>query len=255
MLMMDFVAVSDVHIKEEGDKAAVLFHQFLKHPLTQSSQIIFLLGDIFDLLVGSHKEYIEKFPQTFEALRELLESGKTIYQFEGNHDFHFENLISRLKEDWKIGNDSWIYQTEPKEFQFEGKRFLFAHGDEIEIENPTYQRYRNIIRSRFIKLLANKVVPFSIVNGIGVNASKKSRERNKKRYEDTAVNPVVQDKFRRIFKIEKDKRGLDYLICGHSHCQDLFKDVDQTFYSNNGYFPQTQIFTSFRSGVLEQIKL
>lgn len=250
---MKFVAVSDVHIKVEGDKAECLFHRFLKHPLTHQAESIFLLGDIFDLIVGGHSEYLDAYPQTFELLKNHLKSGKRIYQFEGNHDFHFESLLSFLKNKWELSEDSWTYHTEPMEITIGDKKFLFAHGDEIEIENPSYQRYRKFIRSGLINFLANKVVPFKIVNGIGVWGSRKSRERNVKRYEVQEINTKVQEKFRRIFKLEKETRGLDFLVCGHSHCKDLYNDGG--WYSNNGYFPQTKTFTSFDSGKIEHVYL
>ncbi|MCR9206461.1 MAG: UDP-2,3-diacylglucosamine diphosphatase [Halobacteriovoraceae bacterium] len=253
MLKMKFVAVSDVHIKIEGDKAERLFHQFLQHPLTTQANAIFLLGDIFDLIVGGHKEYLQAYPKTFDLLKKHLKEGKRIYQFEGNHDFHFEALLKYLKKEWELPDDSWTYHTNPMELTIDEKKFLFAHGDEIEIENPTYQRYRKFIRSGVINFLANKVVPFKIVNGIGVRASKKSRERNKKRYEVQEINPVVQDKFRRVFDIEREARNLDFLVCGHSHCKDLYEK--EGWYSNNGYFPQTQTFTSYDSGKINHIKL
>lgn len=240
---MQFVTVSDVHIKEAGDSAEVLFLKFLNHPKTKASQTIFLLGDIFDLIVGGHEEYVEKFPQTFESIKSLLKNGKKIYQFEGNHDFHFKKLIEKLKTQWDVSHESWIYRTEPIELEFSNKKFLFAHGDEIEIENPSYQRYRKLIRSGLINFLANNIVPFEVVNAIGVSASKKSRQRNEKRYSTAASDEKVRNKFRRVWAIERDKRKLDYLICGHSHCLDLFEEKGT--YANNGYFPSTKSFFFF----------
>ena len=124
---------------------------------------------------------------------------------------------------------------------------------EIEIENLNYQIYRKIIRSLPIKFLANYVVPYRIVNNIGVNASEKSRNRNVKRYSSQENDEKIREKFRKVFRIEKEKRGFDILVCGHSHCRDFF--VEDGVYSNNGYFPITKAFTCFKDGKVFQEEL
>ena len=248
---MKFVAISDVHIKKEGDKAEILFHQFLKHPLTLSADIIFLLGDIFDLMVGGHKEYLQDFPKTFELIRSVLETEKKIYYFEGNHDFHWESLFYYLRKEWNIDSESFVYYKKPLEIDIDDRRILFAHGDEIELDNKPYQQYRKIIRSKLVDFLTNKIFSYKIVSGVGEKASKKSREINTERYADK--NTLLQKKFRKIFRDEKNKRGIDHLVCGHSHCLDLYEEAG--FYSNNGFFPHTKTFTSYKDGKFSHVKL
>lgn len=249
---MKFVCISDVHIKEPGDLASQLFLDFLKSSQTQSSEKIYLLGDIFDLVVGGQSPYLEKYNQIFNELADLVKGGKKIVMFEGNHDFHFKKLITLACAKWNLPEASWEYRTEPLKIEVNGEATLLAHGDEIEIENEGYQRYRRIIRSFPINFLANYVVPHFIVDKIGTNASKKSRERNIERYGNDN-NDQVREKFHRVFKNTQNEFGVKNLICGHSHCKDYWKS--DGVYCNNGYFPKTRTFTYCSGESLELVTL
>ena len=240
---MKFVTISDVHIKVPGDRASQKFIQFLKTSDVQEADYIFLLGDIFDLLVGNGYQVETRYSDIFKELRSLLEQGKRIVQYEGNHDFHFEGLIKSLLAKWKIESDHWKYEVEPKVHTFNGRKVLFCHGDEIEIGNLSYKFYRLWIRSFFIKLLANYVVPAKWVQAIGDRASRKSRERNNHRYDHEAMNEKVRPLFRESAKLAGLKYQADMVICGHSHCKDDY--TGEVHYLNNGYFPNTESYISF----------
>ncbi|MCF8058158.1 MAG: UDP-2,3-diacylglucosamine diphosphatase [Bacteriovoracaceae bacterium] len=249
-MLMKFVCISDVHIKEPEDLATTLFLAFLRSPQTKESQIIFLLGDIFDLLVGGHQEYFEKHSVVFEELIGLIQAGKKIVQFEGNHDFHFKKLVKMILAEKGIPEQNWSYKHKPLVLDINGNRTLFAHGDEIEIENINYKIYKTFIRSLLIKVLANHIVPFHVVDNIGKNASKKSRERNVKSYSDMSNNHV-KDKFRRSFLFAQKKYKVRDVICGHSHCLDNYNK--NGLYLNNGFFPGTRTFTFFNGFEYSQV--
>ena len=93
---MKFSAISDVHVKTSGDPAEVLLLSFLRNEDVQSSDIIFLLGDIFDLMIGPHSQYFVRFQNFFQEIRRLLLKGKKICYVEGNHDFHIKNLYKKF---------------------------------------------------------------------------------------------------------------------------------------------------------------
>jgi len=248
---MKFVSISDVHIKAPGDKAETLFFQFLESEETRRADYIFLLGDIFDLLVGTGHEVEERYSKLFKKIKALLNSGKQIIQYEGNHDFHFHNLIKRLCQRWGISPEKWRYLEKPTLFNFNDKEILFCHGDEIEIGNLGYKFYRFWIRSFPIHFLANYVVPGKWVQAIGDNASQKSRERNNDRYNENVMNKQVMPKFRESAKLAARKYHASVVICGHSHCLDAYEG-DELYYYNNGYFPITH---SFITGGEEGIKI
>lgn len=249
---MQFVTISDVHIKEPGDEQEDLFLSFLSSEQVKKSQEIYLLGDIFDLVVGGHVDYYQKYSKVFKKLADLCGEGKKIIQFEGNHDFHFPSLIKHIRDQFNLNPDSWIYVKEPMVKEITGRRILFAHGDEIEIENLSYNIYKTFIRSKPINFLANSVVPFEVVDGIGKYLSRKSRRRNNKRYSDELIE-FIRDKFRRTFKKAQKDYQVEDVICGHSHCLDHF--IDEGQYLNNGYFPATKTFNYFDGNQYHQIRL
>ena len=76
---MKISTISDVHIKDAGDEKSKKIISFFCHPLVQDSDIIFLLGDIFDLMVGPFKEYRSKYKDVFDKMKELIIQGKKTF--------------------------------------------------------------------------------------------------------------------------------------------------------------------------------
>ena len=75
---MKFAAISDVHIKRAGDPAEVLLLAFLRNPDVQSSDVIFLLGDIFDLMIGPHTQYFVRYQAYFDEIKKLIKEYATL---------------------------------------------------------------------------------------------------------------------------------------------------------------------------------
>ena len=87
---------SDLHIKSPGDDATKLFVAFCKSSEVQDSDTVILLGDMFDILIGEHKQYLQKYETFFSHLIQLLNSDKKIVFLEGNHDFHIKRTIEKF---------------------------------------------------------------------------------------------------------------------------------------------------------------
>jgi UDP-2,3-diacylglucosamine hydrolase len=250
---MKFVTISDVHIKEPGDEAEVLFMSFLSSDEVAQSDAIFLLGDIFDLMVGGYLGYRIKFKTVFNKLIGLCMQGKIIYQFEGNHDFHFQKLVEHINEK-ELGEQAWFYINGPYVMKEQGARILFAHGDELELDNPSYQIYRYFIRSRFIRNLADYFCHFGFVEAVGQHLSRKSRKRNNKNYGQKFNQDLIKERFRKSARLAQERFNCSIYVCGHSHCLDQWSDGGINYY-NNGYFPKEKIFFYYDEKVLSPIKL
>lgn len=237
-LAMKIYCVSDVHIKEEEDEASLLFSRFLVR--CQEADVVVLLGDIFDLLVGGGKDWFEIFPKTFAQLQKLAVE-KPVYYLEGNHDFHLTQLFESLKPIKYLKHDLIIKD--------QGKLIRFSHGDDVEIDNPAYERYRKIIKSRFIEMLAEEFVPVKYIQAIGQKASQESAKRSK-RYEVTSEQKrIVSDKFRRSADAYYNKhQKFDVLVCGHSHVKDCWQSELGFCYVNNGYFMAEKSFAVIENG-------
>lgn len=245
--------ISDVHIKKCQDKAYALLMSFFNHPMVKSSGAIYLLGDIFDFMVGRQKEYLELYKNYFHLLGELLNDGKEIHYFQGNHDVHVELNYRDYFRYHHITDHRFIYHDRPLVKRIWGKTFFFAHGDEIEIGNIGYKIYKAILSTPVTKLLAENILSYNLLHYLGESASEASRKRNK-RYDPNLV--------RQSFRMAATKlatKGYDYIICGHSHIKDDYVyhgDRQCHFtYLNNGHALDSNTFIYLDKGQYSFIDL
>lgn len=230
---MKIAAISDVHVKAPHDEADKLLSAFFGHPDVKNSDYIVLLGDIFDLLVGPHDEYLTMYPHLFGRMDELQKSGKRILFFEGNHDVHLEKLFKKI---WK--NNEVVITQNPIIETIEGKKYYFSHGDEHEIDNHSYHRYMKFIRSKPLKFVADYLMPFSVLNFFGERASKISRKKGSKKFDAEGVRA----RFRHGVT-ETTKGQFDFVLGGHSHVKDQFEiPGSHSIYLNNGYALNSRTF-------------
>jgi UDP-2,3-diacylglucosamine hydrolase len=229
---MRVAAISDVHVKIPFDDADKALCAFLTHPQVKKSEYVVLLGDIFDLMCGPHPEYIQKFSHIFDLIDQLRIGGVKVMYFEGNHDVHLE-LLFKLR--WP--NNEVILSQVPIIEEINGKSYYFSHGDEHEIDNINYQKYKSLILSPSLKFIANYVMPYFVLNYLGERASKMSRKRGSKDY----VEDVVKTRFRNGVK-ETTQGRYNFVLGGHSHVKDCFEITENSIYLNNGYALKTKTF-------------
>lgn len=231
MVNMKISAISDVHVKSPGDEADRLLCRFLDHPEVQNSQYVALLGDIFDLMCGPHEAYIQRYQHIFTRLAALQEKGCRIIYVEGNHDVHLEKLFKKV---WK--HNEIVPVQHPIIESIEGKTYYFSHGDEHEIHNEAYQRYIKLIRSTPLKIVADYLIPYSVLHFLGERASAKSRKKGARTFDEK----LVKETFRQ--GVETTTEGkYDFVLGGHSHVQDDYQ-FGSSVYLNNGYALHTKTF-------------
>jgi UDP-2,3-diacylglucosamine hydrolase len=231
--------ISDIHVAEAADEHYALLLKFMQHPVVTSSSNVFFLGDIFDLLVGEFQEYQTSFAAFFHELDHLLDKNITIYYLEGNHDFHAENLfLQTLKSKNK---KLFHYCRRGVEKYFWDKKYYLSHGDEIDLGDPGYKIYTQVIRSSVVNLLINRVLPYQVVSDIGAWASGQSKARNHDRYTSPDREKGTKALFRQAVSKEVAVIGCDFFICGHSHVKDRW-DLTNGLYLNNGYVPLEKSF-------------
>lgn len=233
--------ISDVHIKTPGDDPHVLFMKFLNHELVKKSDKIILLGDIFDLLVGGNQAFIKTYKDIFDKIEEYLNEGKEIYYLEGNHDFHLERFFKNLYQ-----HNTFFFSKKMMKIRDDGIEILICHGDDIEIENPSYERYSKIIKSYPIKVLAERILPFSLTELIGSWASSRSRKKNIEKYE--SKTDEIRTKFRKSSEIVYKESHAKMIISGHSHVKDVYTSENGFIYLNNGYFPKEKTYLFIDNG-------
>lgn len=240
-------AISDVHIKEKGDAPYELFIRFLNHESVRNSEKIILLGDIFDFLVGGDQEFAKGYSEIFDKIQEFLDAGKTVYYLEGNHDFHLKKFFKKL---YPTGN--FIFSQQKLLLEDDGKKIMICHGDDIELDNPSYKIYSFFIRSFIMKYLVEWILPFSISKMIGERVSARSRKKNLTVYESKVDN--IREKFRRSAE-EVFNNNFSIILAGHSHVKDEYKSELGFTYLNNGYLPSEKTFLTITKEEYEFVSL
>lgn len=227
---MAIYSISDIHVKPDGRNQDLL-EQFLSINFNSNDVIIFL-GDIFDLVIGNHDEYIKKYNYFFKKLEEYKSKNIKVYYIEGNHDFHLDKLMDKYNVS---------VHTQPIKLTWKEKEILFCHGDEIEIGNLSYKIYKAFIRSKPLNIIGNYLMPYALLNYIGFRASAKSRAKNKNRYGNPQNNLKIRDAFREAAKRASLNYQINIIVAGHSHFKDEFIEGKLEYY-NNGYNPYTKSY-------------
>lgn len=203
--------ISDIHLKTPEERNGQILLRFL-HSLRKEnpSQVhLFMLGDIFDLWVGGHDYFGNKFKELTTALSELKQAGARITFIEGNHDVHVEGYFQK-----KLGIEVFV---EAQYYTIDGKVIRVEHGDLINLNDEKYIKYRATIRNPRIKPLGN-ILPGRFWDYLGNKASKKSRERSG-HYRASNEDQLVKMIRSHVFTAFKDK-PFDYIISGHMHVFD-----------------------------------
>lgn len=252
---MKFSAISDVHVKVSGDNAENLLLKYLRHPDVQSSDIIFLLGDIFDLMIGPHSQYFARFQNYFSEIKKLLENGKRICYVEGNHDFHIINLYKKFFQVHKDLDPSLFKMAPTFTYEDAGKSIFFAHGDTIELNNPSYKVFKAIVTSPPLRFYANNLMPHFLIKGVGEYSAEQSRKRNNKRYSTEADLTPVKENFRYSVETYHRKHPHDIYVLGHSHVKDYYESEHGFLYVNNGYAQHTRTFICIENGIVKFVPL
>jgi UDP-2,3-diacylglucosamine hydrolase len=138
-LNIDAIFIADAH---DNSNRKIVYSALKEVERLQPSQL-FLVGDIFDLLVGE-VEYTKKLYRQEISLINKLAKTIEVFYFEGNHDFSLEGLFENVT--------LYSRKQQPVVFQKDDQLVSIAHGDVFE--NFGYDLYTAIIRnSTLLKIL------------------------------------------------------------------------------------------------------
>ncbi len=235
---MSWSFISDIHVQYPGDNRERMLLKFLKISNKLKVEKIFLLGDIFDFMVGEKLKYIDYYNNFFTTLASL--QVKEIHFFEGNHDFHLQSVWNYFQRIYP-NSPKIVYHTKGTVVIKAGKRVWLSHGDDIEIGNYSYKVYRFFIRSCLIRIFLKWFIPFRFVQGLGKKMADLSRNYNKYRYNISIKTEEIRKKFRISAANIAITKNVELVIAGHSHVKDITR-INNCIYINNGYVPITQCF-------------
>ncbi len=191
--------ISDAHDNESRDG----FYNFLRElekRETLPSQL-FLMGDMFELLVGNVTYTKLLFKDTIDILNSLSHKVEIFY-FEGNHDFDLKTIFPNIK--------IFPIQVQPTLFRFKGKKLLLSHGDLNQ--GTGYSIYTGIVRN---------IIILKILNFIDTLTKNSISKKIISLHIDKDICYKIKD-FKQIIKqkIQKYDIGLseiDFVCEGHHH--------------------------------------
>lgn len=231
---MKICIVSDLHAYKNDsfeNKGSSLLNSFLLNPKVVESDIVIFLGDVFDLLVGDFAEYKKIYSTLFDFFENSPQ--KRIVFIEGNHDFLCSGLFLNYKNVTYIKNETILEDGSSK--------IYVSHGDNPELTNGEYKLTKIALNNFVTEFLIKKIFNYKFVNIIGAYFSKSSRQRNVNRYQGTAANTALKEKYIEFAKI-KFEQGHKVVVLGHNHIQEFYH-LGNSYYLNNGFAQATSVFT------------
>lgn len=174
--------------------------------IQEDAAAIFIVGDLFDFWYEYKKVVPKGFVRILGKMAELTDSGIPLYFFVGNHDMWMSGYFE------KELNIPVYY--EPKDFEFNGKKFLIGHGDGLGPGDNGYKFLKKIFRNKACQWLFGLLPPY-IGMGIAHWSSKSSRAATG---EDDAQF-LGEDKEWLISYCKEvlHQKHYDFFIFGHRH--------------------------------------
>lgn len=228
------VVLSDLHLWGPEDPLYRGLLRFFDEKLARGDKL-FLVGDVFDLFVGNKTVFRERYNELIRAIRELGPRGIEIYYIEGNHDFQIEGVFDDCPH-------VHLY-ADKIHFEWDGRKFLFCHGDRINWRDWGYQAFRAFTRNLFTQCII-EAIPGPLIDKLGTTMSKASRGVH---YE---ANDRVVTMFRN-YACDQISHGYDFVIMGHSHHLDDMRfrvSGHEGQYVNVGYPRKDRRYLELRTG-------
>ncbi|MAX66477.1 MAG: hypothetical protein CME66_06035 [Halobacteriovoraceae bacterium] len=238
---MHSVFISDIHIKSSRGKGTEVFLSFCRNPNVKKARNVYFLGDIFDLLIGEHKNYIRDYAFFFNEIINFLAEGKTVTFIEGNHDFHFEKTIKRYIRKKSKNWQNFFYYKNSIEIKSGHKKILICHGYEVDYDNKYFKRWYKIYSSKFMYILSSYILPYFIIKKLGDWASSNSKKRGQKvfNYDE------MKQKYIRGANDLLEEKMVDIVVAGHTHIPAHKKYSNGKLYVNNGFPKRDLLYIAF----------
>jgi UDP-2,3-diacylglucosamine hydrolase len=200
--LKDLVVVADTHLIRHDDELSRFLA--LLDSLAGRTEVLYHLGDVFNIWLGSRRFEMEHMTPVLAALRRLAASGTALRLIEGNRDFHVE--------DGYAGDPFEKIVPDSEERDFGGRRLHFAHGDLVNEADKQYRAWRRFSKSRALwgafRLLSGGA-------GVGVGSFLETRLRGTNvRYKSYFPQETFEAYGRRLVAL-----GVDRVLLGHIHVE------------------------------------
>ena len=213
--------------------------QFLNE-IKEDAAVIFILGDLFDFWFEYKKVVPKGFVRILGKLAELTDNGIIIYFFVGNHDMWMNGYFEK-----ELNIDVF---HDPKEFEFNGKKFLIGHGDGLGPGDHRYKLMKKVFRNKFSQALFGMLHPSAGI-GMADYFSRKSRASTGK--EDEHFLGEEKEWLIVFAKEMLKKQHIDFFIFGHRHLPIEYKLNEHSLYINLGDWIRYNSYAVFDNGMVK----
>lgn len=207
-LYSDTILVSDSHYNHTRDEFLQLLID-IDNQTIKTNQLI-LVGDMFDLLVGTVDYTILYNNQLVKLLQNISTKIEVIY-LEGNHDFCLSKLFTNIKV--------YDIQHQPIYCKYKDKKIAISHGD-FATSDMIYTTYLKIIRNptmlKILNLIDKKINNY-ISKKIIFNQINKTKCKDNIKFDDIAR-----------FRLSHYKDA-DIVIEGHYHQNKSYTQNDKLY--------------------------
>ncbi|OZB06231.1 MAG: UDP-2,3-diacylglucosamine diphosphatase [Idiomarina sp. 34-48-12] len=135
--------ISDLHLSPARPDITGLFQRFLQEQAVHADAL-YILGDLFDAWIGDD-DTSDFVAAVQAALRQLTDSGTPVYFIAGNRDFLIGQRFAQIT--------GITLLDEPSIVDLYGVPTLILHGDTLCTDDVSYQRFRKVIRNRWVQKL------------------------------------------------------------------------------------------------------
>ncbi|HXS59100.1 MAG TPA: UDP-2,3-diacylglucosamine diphosphatase [Hanamia sp.] len=229
--------LSDFHLGAPNHEASLVREKRIVKFLDEiknDAAVIFILGDLFDFWYEYKKVVPKGFVRILGKLAELTDSGIIIHFFVGNHDMWMSGYFEQEL------NIHVFY--DPKEFEFNGKKFLVGHGDGLGPGDHKYKFMKKVFRNRFSQWLFGMLHPASGI-GLADYFSRKSRAATGN--EDERFLGEEKEWLIVYSRELLQKKHFDFFVFGHRHLPIEFKLNDKSVYINLGDWIKYNSYAEF----------
>lgn len=192
--------ISDLHLSPARPELTQLACDFLSQQQGQVDEL-YILGDIFNTWLGDDLVPAE-FNAFVDALKRLTSCGIRLFLMVGNRDFMLGKAFAAEVGGTLIDDGYPLILGQQKA--------QLMHGDSLCIDDISYQRYRRVVRNRFLQWCFLRL-PARFRNNISDKIIAKSRQ--KKQSKTAMIMDVNQAEVRQYFT----KQHIGLLIHGHTH--------------------------------------
>ena len=229
--------ISDFHLGAPNHSESLVREkrvvQFLNN-IKNDAAVIFILGDLFDFWYEYKRVVPKGFVRILGKLAELTDSGIIIHFFVGNHDMWMNGYFEK-----ELNID--VYH-DPKEFEFNGKKFLIGHGDGLGPGDHKYKFMKKVFRNKISQSLFGMLHPSSGI-GLANYFSRKSRAATGK--EEEQFLGEEKEWLILFCKEMLTKKHFDFFIFGHRHLPIEYKLDEKSKYINLGDWIKYNSYATF----------